>query len=219
MDRAAAELLSPERAATEGAALGQLACGLPGGGLLITASRLVEFGARASYYNWESLNAAFLTRSANDGSLINDTSDYKVVELASYARIKTFEQWPILVYGQFAQNLAAQSPDGSQDQGWGVGVEVGDKKRVMIGAGYYHLEANFSPAQYTDSDLFDGFTNRKGFLVYAAREIFTNTELGMTFFSGDAIEDGAAFDIGTATGTTVPSADRFRLQTDLMVKF
>jgi hypothetical protein len=48
VDRAAAELLSPERAAAEGAALGQLACELPGGGLLITASRLVEFGARAA---------------------------------------------------------------------------------------------------------------------------------------------------------------------------
>jgi hypothetical protein len=46
--RAAAELLSPDRAAAEGAALGQLACALPGGGLLITASRLVEFGCRAA---------------------------------------------------------------------------------------------------------------------------------------------------------------------------
>jgi len=48
VDRAAAELLSPDRAAAEGAALGQLACELPGGGLLITSSRLVEFGARAA---------------------------------------------------------------------------------------------------------------------------------------------------------------------------
>ena len=48
MDRAAAELLSPDRAVAEGAALGQLACELEGGGLLITASRLVEFGARAA---------------------------------------------------------------------------------------------------------------------------------------------------------------------------
>lgn len=48
MDRTAAELLSPDRAAEAGAALGQLACELPDGGLLITASRLVEFGARAA---------------------------------------------------------------------------------------------------------------------------------------------------------------------------
>jgi hypothetical protein len=43
-----ADLFDPDRAAAAGAALGQLACGLPGGGLLITASRLVEFGARAA---------------------------------------------------------------------------------------------------------------------------------------------------------------------------
>jgi hypothetical protein len=42
------DLLSPDRAAAEGAALGQLAAELPGGGLLITASRLIEFGARAA---------------------------------------------------------------------------------------------------------------------------------------------------------------------------
>jgi hypothetical protein len=48
VDRAAAELLNPDRAVAEGAALGQLACTLEDGGLLITASRLVEFGARAA---------------------------------------------------------------------------------------------------------------------------------------------------------------------------
>jgi hypothetical protein len=48
VDRAAVELLNPDRAAADGAALGQLACELEGGGLLITASRLVEFGARAT---------------------------------------------------------------------------------------------------------------------------------------------------------------------------
>lgn len=45
---AVAALLSPDRAVAAGAALGQLAATLPGGGLLITASRLVEFGARAT---------------------------------------------------------------------------------------------------------------------------------------------------------------------------
>ena len=48
MDRAAAELLNPDLAAAEGAALGQLACTPDDGGLLITTSRLVEFGARAA---------------------------------------------------------------------------------------------------------------------------------------------------------------------------
>ena len=42
------ELLDPDRAAAAGAALGQLACRLPDGGLLISASRLVEFNVRAT---------------------------------------------------------------------------------------------------------------------------------------------------------------------------
>jgi hypothetical protein len=42
------ELLDPGRAAAAGAAFGQLACTLPDGGLLISASRLVEFNVRAT---------------------------------------------------------------------------------------------------------------------------------------------------------------------------
>ena len=42
------DLLEPARAAAAGAALGQLACALPEGGLLISASRLVEFNVRAT---------------------------------------------------------------------------------------------------------------------------------------------------------------------------
>ncbi len=42
------DVLDPGRAAAAGAAFGQLACALPGGGLLISASRLVEVGVRAT---------------------------------------------------------------------------------------------------------------------------------------------------------------------------
>jgi hypothetical protein len=41
-------LLDPDRAAQAGAAIGQLATELPGGGLLLSASRLVEFNCRAA---------------------------------------------------------------------------------------------------------------------------------------------------------------------------
>jgi len=42
------DLLDPDRAADAGAAFGQLASALPGGGLLLSASRLVEFNFRAA---------------------------------------------------------------------------------------------------------------------------------------------------------------------------
>jgi hypothetical protein len=42
------DLLDPDRAAQAGAAIGQLASRLPGGGLLLSTSRLVEFNCRAA---------------------------------------------------------------------------------------------------------------------------------------------------------------------------
>ena len=42
------DVLDPARAAAAGAAFGQLACALPAGGLLISTSRLVELGVRAT---------------------------------------------------------------------------------------------------------------------------------------------------------------------------
>lgn len=190
------------------------------GGFGLAPTEVFDFGGRVSFYGWNSVNDAFLTRTNETGSLITDEHDYNVVELAGYGRIKSFAQWPILLYGHIAQNLDAESPAGVDDEdlGWGAGIEVGDKKRIMLGAGYYHVEANFSPAQFTDSDLFDGFTNREGFLVYAARQLFENTELNLTLFSGEEIEDDPAFDLSLIDDDT-PSAERFRLQTDLVIKF
>ena len=42
------DVLDPDRASAAGAAFGQLACALPDGGLLLSASRLVEFNVRAT---------------------------------------------------------------------------------------------------------------------------------------------------------------------------
>ena len=42
------DVLDPDRAAAAGAAFGQLACLLPEGGMLISATRLVEFNVRAT---------------------------------------------------------------------------------------------------------------------------------------------------------------------------
>jgi hypothetical protein len=191
------------------------------GGFGLSPLPCFEFGTRVSWYDWRSINDAFLDRAANFGSVVDDEDGFSVGEVAAYTRIKAIENWPILIYGHIAQNLEADSPAGvpDEDLGWGGAIEIGDKKRLLIGGGYYHVEANFSPAQFTDSDLFDGYTNREGFTAYVTREIFANTELTVTMFHGDAIDDDDAFDIEAVTGTDTPSAERYRLQTDIMVKF
>jgi hypothetical protein len=175
-----------------------------------------EVGARASWYGWGSSTAAFMTAGQSWGNLADQ--EFSIAELSGYARFSQIEDWPILLFAQIAQNLDAESVPGGggdQDLGWGAGLEVGDKKKyLLVGAGYYRQEANFAPAQFVDSDLFDGYTNRKGWLVWLGRQLWPNTELALTFFKGDSIDDGATFAIPDAS-----SADRMRLQTDFIVKF
>jgi hypothetical protein len=198
------------------------------GGFDVLPSDLVSLGARATWYEWQSLDADFYGRgvdgtggsTSSAGNLpggLSDGSKFGAGELAAYFRYAGIEDWPIRVFGHYAQNFDAEETllADEEDTGWGAGVEVGDaKKFVLIGAGYYELEANFWPSQFIDSDLFDGVTNRKGWTLYAARQLFTNTELNLTLFSSDELEDDVPpFD------DSVANADRFRLQTDIVVKF
>ena len=145
-----------------------------------------------------------------------------VGEIAAYVRYDGIEGWPLLVFGHFAQNFDAESlfdpvtlaSAGEEDTGWGLGLEIGDKKKYLkVGAGYYHVEANFFPAMMIDSDFSDGNTNRKAWLVYFSRQILANTDINITLFKSDRLESGPLF------ATSVSGSDRYRLQTDLQVKF
>jgi hypothetical protein len=198
-------------------------------GTLFAASEEVEIGARLAWYSWRSLDDAFFTRAAAFGSILDGLAagaptkaadDYNTGDLSVYLKWNGIEGWPLLFYGQIAKNFDAVDSQifgaaGKEDTGWGVGVEVGDKKKlVMLGVGYFSYEANFWPAQFTDSDLFDGFTNRKGWAFYGAREILPNTELSVQIFMSDELRPST-----TSFPTSVSGADRLRLQTDLLVKF
>jgi hypothetical protein len=195
----------------------------------LAATDLVDVGARVSWYAWHSLDGAFFARSAATGNLSDglageapsaSNDGFDVGELAAYVRVKHLEDWPLLVYAHYARNFDAESSNlfpeaGSEDTGWGLGVEVGDKKKyVMLGVGYYHLEANFWPSQFNDSDLFDGVTNREGWTLYGARQILPNTELNVTLFVSDDIRSSLP-----GFATSAANAERVRLQTDLVVKF
>jgi hypothetical protein len=198
------------------------------GGFGVTPIDTMELGARASWYEWHSLDADFFGRGIDGtggstpaaGNLaggLTDGSSFGAGELAAYLEYAGIADWPIRVFGHYARNFDAEDALGADEEntGWGAGLEIGDpKKFVLLGTGYYELEANFWPSQFTDGDLFDGVTNRKGWTVYAARQLFTNTELNLTLSESDEIEDDLPpFD------ESVANADRFRLQTDLVFKF
>jgi hypothetical protein len=191
---------------------------LQGGGHW-SANEHLAFGGRATWYSYSSLDDAFHTRQSGFGNVaLSDDSNqsFDLIELSAYARASFHEAWPVLLHGHLTQNLdAADIPGaGEQDTGWGLALEVGDPKQIaLLGVGYYALEADFAPAAYIDSDLTDGLTNREGFAFYATRQVLPNTELSLTLFLSEAIEEGAPF------ATSVQSSERVRLQTDLNVRF
>ena len=194
------------------------------GGLEAELTENVSAGGRVSWYNFRSLDMGVTGRGFSQGSsgggnlaLTEELSDgINVFEVAGYVACNASEEWPVLAYFHYAQNADADDAitGDEEDMGWGIGLEIGDKKKVAkFGVGYYELEANFFPSQFIDSDLFDGFTNREGYTVYASKQIWKNTDLNLTFFMGEEIEDDIVFSNSTV------EADRMRLQTDIVVKF
>jgi hypothetical protein len=209
-----------------------------------TMGRLAEsvsFGARASGYEWSSLDDAFITRAAlngtlgtaqNAGNLANAfDSSARIGEVSSYVTLATLPDWPITLFGTIAHNFFADDaviagvPVDQQDTAYGIGLEVGDKSNwVKLGLMWAHVEANAVVSMYTDSDMLDNTTNREGWLFYVSRQLLSNTDLNVEIFSSDAIEDTGAFD-GCGAGAcgvyenSIAQADRVRGRVDLEMKF
>lgn len=191
-------------------------------------------GARASWYDWRSLDADFAARGATGspsasqggGNLVDGLTGRPggralgVAEAAAYLTWSGLERWPITVYGDWARNLDAERSRlfpaaRAEDTAWGVGVEVGSRSEVvLLGAGYWDIEANAWPSMFVDSNLFDGLTNRRGLAFYAARRILTHAEVQVRAFVSDEIEDALP-----AFSASVPGAERVRLQADLSFQF
>ena len=192
--------------------------GLQAGGQLQAAEK-VALGGRVTWTSYGSINSAFFTRQNAFGNVgLSDESDgsFDQIGVSAFARATHLSAWPVLLHAHYTKNLdaAAIAGSGEQDTGWGVALEVGDPKQVaLLGVGYYHLEADFAPALYVDSDVTDGFTNREGWAFYATRQIFANTELTLELFMSDALEESLPF------ATSIANSDRLRLRTDVQVKF
>ena len=75
--------------------------------------------------------------------------------------------WPITPFVQYTTLLSADT----EGDGWGVGIEIGTPEILQFRAMWAKLERNSTVALFTDSDLFDGFTNAKGWHVSVARKL------------------------------------------------
>lgn len=188
----------------------------------------LELGFRVSGYGWHSLDDRFATDSAEFGNLNSftgspDDTSSTMGEVFTHLKFGGGSDWPIVVFGTAVQNFSADDAviNGfavdEEDLAWGAGVEFGSSKIVKFGAAYFEIEANSVVAQFTDSDLFDGFTNRKGFVVYLSREIAKSAEFKLSLFQSDSIEDDGLGDGPYAT--SLANSDRLRLQADLEFGF
>lgn len=182
-------------------------------------------GLRASGYEWRSLDVDFVTRAMAEGNLASGFDGRaRIGELSAFLTLERSADWPVELYATTVRNFSADDavlsgfPVGAEDTAWGVGLEIGNAKRfVKLGAGYFHVEANAVVAPFTDSDLFDGKTNRRGWIFYASRSLLPGVALNLTFSDSDSIKNtgGAAGPFATSSA----DADRKRLQTDLAVSF
>ena len=192
-------------------------------GATLQPSAQLALGGRVTWFSYGSLTGgsapSFFTRTGAFGNVaLSEHADgsFDQIESSLFARAALSPEWPVLVHAHLAKNLDAGTIVGAgrEDLGWGVALEVGDAKQfALLGVGYYALEADFGPALYTDSDVVDGFTNREGWAFYVSRQILPGTELSLELFMSDELENGAPF------ATSVTSAERLRLRSDVNVKF
>jgi hypothetical protein len=152
-----------------------------------------------------------------------------VVEFGAYAQADLIADWPMTFLVDYATNLDASSalvtnPAGSltpgtfstsdEDDAWMIAFQIGDAKKIVrFRTHYAYLEANSFPAQFVDSDLFDGRTNRKGWVWDLTKTVMKNTDASVTAFLSDTIEESGGYDNSQVGG------ERFRLQANMVWKF
>jgi hypothetical protein len=185
----------------------------------------ISVGGRLSYYPWRKLEGGagldFFQRGTVFGNIPGGLSNGDGVDIGDvrvWALFAGIDDWPILVFGRFMKNFSAQSNSlydaGREDIGWSAGVILGDKKKYLsIGAGYFWLEANAVPAQFMDSDIFDGTTNGQGWGIFGAKQIYPRTDLEFSLFLGDALNEDILWQ------PAVARSNRVRLRTDVRVNF
>jgi hypothetical protein len=183
-----------------------------------------ELGLRVSGYEWRSLDDAFIAQNldgdspATGGNLAGAfDSRARIAESAAYLQLAASPVGPAFLYAGWAKNLLADPtpPFDDEDTAWGAGFELGDEKTfARLGAGYFRVEANAVLSRFTDSDLFDGFTNREGLFVSLSRELASRVLLRLTLFDGEEIHSAVPIDPEDGS-----RADRKRLQSDVEIKF
>ncbi|MCG8588932.1 MAG: putative porin [Proteobacteria bacterium] len=174
----------------------------------------IRVGTQISGYFWSDLDTAFIGRASAVPGGFTDGTTANITDIRAWVAYTGIENVPLKLWGNWVHNYSAERTAGAgpEDDAWSVGLEFGDKKKnVALGGGWFEVQANAVAQNFTDSDLFDGRTNREGWILYGARQLWQSTDLKFTLFGSDTLDKDVA--------ANQANSDRIRLQTDLVVKF
>jgi hypothetical protein len=184
-----------------------------------------ELGVRFSLFEFRSLDGAFITRAMTNGNLANGfDSRARIGDFTGYVKFGVGDAGPVKLWGSLTRNFTADEAliNGflvdEEDFAWGTGIDIGDPDRwVQLGLAYYDIEANAVVANFTDSDIVNGATNARGFVVTLRRDLLEGVEMRLTYFDHDSKKN-----TGGAAGPfamSVRDRDRKRLNADLVFSF
>lgn len=177
----------------------------------------ISLATHVSYFGLRELDDNFFLRAAGDGNTAGLTS-HKRIDLIEFHGGTTYsgiEDWPVTLWGDVLVNLSADGVgEGKQNTAFGVGVELGSKKAfAQLGVAYFEVEADSVPGVLADSDMIDGLTNGKSWMVYLTRQLWTNTDFqAIAYISDELDKDVSALQAATPN-------DRVRVQTNVIIKF
>lgn len=168
-----------------------------------------ELTLGASYYDFGNVEGKTLGGSSGLGGNtaaadgISYKYDYNVLEgFADYGF--TVCEMPILVYGNYIENMAASS--GANDA-YSVGIKINKAKAVgswQAGYQWRRVEDDAVLSAIADSDPLDGMTGIKGHKLGFKYQFTNNVQGGVTYFDNDNLNT---------------SEDYKRFQMDMIFKF
>ncbi len=144
-------------------------------------SRLVFSAAYFDYTNTIGNKPFYLDRPKGNSvdAAGNFIYDYDILEISTeYAAV--LYDWPVLVYGVWAQNIAVDIQDTAFAVGFMVGL-VEAPGNMQFSYAWYDTEADAVMGIFTDSDFGAGSTDSKGHFIKARYGLTKNIVLNATF--------------------------------------
>ena len=220
------------------------------GGLHGRPDDWVQLGARVSYYDLSQIGtrlAAATEDLGNGGAAIDNNPLFRLLgptnpyyqsgestgrmrELVvdGYASFTPWgERYAITPYFQYMTLLNADS----ENSGWMAGFEFGSPELVRLTVMYASIGRNATMALFTDSDMFEGFTNAKGWYFSAERQLWRGVRVRGAYLLANQLEKEcelastslALCDTASQIANLAPyrttTLDRQRFQLDLTVDF